>query len=72
MHGNILDKNNFSPNNRYISIYKMDYINHNTYKENKETQRESTTRLSKLPKRFMQFLMDIKLKLEKRKKVYCL
>jgi len=72
MSGNILDKNSFSPNNRYISIYKMDYINHNTYKVKKETQRESTTRLSKLPKRFMQFLIDIKLKLEKRKKVYCL
>jgi hypothetical protein len=72
MHGNILDKNSFSPNNRYISIYKMDYINPNTYKENKETQRESTIRLSKLPKRFMKFLMNIKLKLEKRKKVYCL
>jgi hypothetical protein len=67
-----LDKNSFSPNNRYISIYKMDYINHNTYKVDKETQIESTIRLSKLPKRFVQFLIDIKLKLKKRKKVYCL
>lgn len=66
-----LDKNNFSPNNQYVSIYKMDYINHVRRKVNKETQRETSIRLSKIPKRFIQFVIDIKLNLEKRKKVYC-
>jgi hypothetical protein len=67
-----LDKNNFSPNNQYISIYKMDYINHTRHKVNKETQRESSIRLSNIPKRFIKFVIDIKLTLEKRRKIYCM